>query len=91
LPLYKHFVIANMVDDLFQAWSSWRQQRNLIVVNSGMFGLNGMNAAAQNWNNMTKILELAAQRVDYRVNRKMEDIKSERDGVSVAHFSCCSV
>ncbi len=72
---------SNMVDDALQDWTSLRHEWEAMVDSSGMFGEEDLKAAGQNWDIVTAMVEARIHRVQGRIARKIEDIKSLRDGV----------
>jgi len=72
---------SNMVDDALQDWTSLRHEWEAVVGSSGMFTEDDLQAAAKNWDTATELVEARIHRVQGRIARKIEDIKSLRDGV----------
>jgi hypothetical protein len=72
---------SNMVDDALQDWTSLRHEWEAVVDSSGMFNEDDLEAAAKNWDTATELVEARIHRVQGRIARKIEDIKSLRDGV----------
>ncbi len=72
---------SNMIDDAMQDWAYLRQEWDAVAVSSQMFSQDDLDAAAHNWNTTTALLEVRVQRVQARITRKSEDVKSLRDGV----------
>ena len=70
-----------MIDDAMQDWAYLRQEWDAVAVSSQMFSQDDLDAAAHNWNTTTALLEVRVQRVQARITRKSEDVKSLRDGV----------
>jgi hypothetical protein len=72
---------SNMIDEVVQHWEQLRQQWDAIIAPSGMFSPQDLAAASANWDTVTRVLEMRAQRVQANIKRRSEDVKSLRDGV----------
>ncbi|KAK3904924.1 hypothetical protein C8A05DRAFT_13229 [Staphylotrichum tortipilum] len=72
---------SNMVDDALQDWTSLRHEWETVVHPSGMFSGEDLDAATKNWDMASELIEARIHRVQARISRKIEDVKSLRDGL----------
>ncbi|KAK4186783.1 hypothetical protein QBC35DRAFT_254523 [Podospora australis] len=76
---------SNRLEETLRDWSTLRQVWNnkllRITVSAPPFSPEDLKALGRNWDRATEALEAASQRIEARISRKSEEIKSLRDGL----------
>ncbi|KAK3985355.1 hypothetical protein QBC44DRAFT_335327 [Cladorrhinum sp. PSN332] len=72
---------SDMVDEALADWTELRNRWNIAMKPGVMFSAEDLKALEQNWNVVSDLITAMTNRLQGRINRKTEEVKSLRDGL----------